>query len=71
MASFQYNERSDKKRSIVEVRWGIFIENLTVLKSGRKYSHTNSYIFAMTLILQDDHLTAGAWAARGPSEFMK
>ena len=27
------------------------------------YSHTNSYNFAMTLITQDDHLTAGAWAA--------
>ena len=43
-----------------------FIENLTVFfipKSGRKYSHTNSYNFAMTLISQDNHLTAGAWAA--------
>ena len=28
----------------------------------RKYSHTNSYLFAMTLISQDDHLTAEAWA---------
>ena len=27
--------------------------------------HTNSYNFAMTFILQDDHLTAGAWAACG------
>ena len=33
--------------------------------SGCKYSHTNSYIFAMTPIMQDDHLTAGAWAAYG------
>ena len=32
-------------------------------KSGRKYSHTNSYNFAMTLISQDDYLTTGAWAA--------
>ena len=31
-------------------------------KSGRKYSHTNSYNSATTLISQDDHLTAGAWA---------
>ena len=31
--------------------------------SGRKYSHTNSYNSAMTVIAQDDHLTAGAWAA--------
>ena len=36
-------------------------------KSGREYSHTNSYIFAMTLILQYDHLTAGAWAACDPA----
>ena len=30
-------------------------------RSGRKYSHTNSYNFATTLISQDDHLTAGSW----------
>ena len=45
-----------------------FIENLTIfllIKKGHKYSHTNSYIFAMTLITQDDHLTAGVWAACG------
>ena len=29
---------------------------------GLKYSYTNSYILAMTLMSQDDHLTAGAWA---------
>ena len=34
-------------------------------KSGREYSNTNSYNFAMTLISKDDHLTAGAWAAYG------
>ena len=41
----------------------MFIENLTVFfipESGRKYSNTNSYNFAMTPISQDDHLTAGA-----------
>ena len=68
MGSFQHSKRSDSKRCTVEVRWDIFIENLTVFfipKSGRKYSHTNSYNFAMTLISQDDHLTAGAWAACG------
>ena len=37
---------------------------LFILKSGRKYSHTNSYYLAMTPISQDDYLTAGAWAAR-------
>ena len=31
--------------------------------SGRKYAHTNSYNSAMTVIAQDDHLTAGAWVA--------
>ena len=48
------------------IRRGIFIEDLTyffIPYSGRKYSHTNSYNFAMTVILQDDHLTAEAWAA--------
>ena len=29
----------------------------------RKYAHTNSYNSAMTVIAQDDHVTAGAWAA--------
>ena len=33
--------------------------------SGRKYSHINSYISVMTVIVQDDLLTAGAWAACG------
>ena len=28
---------------------------------------TFSYIFALTCITKDDHLTAGAWAACGPS----
>ena len=50
----------------MEVRLGIFINNLTVFlppQTDRKYSHTNSYNFAMTAITQDDHHTAGAWAA--------
>ena len=42
----------------VEVRWGIFIQ-------------TNSYNSAMTVIVQDDHLTAGAWAAGGYSNVFK
>ena len=43
---------------------GIFIETvLFIPKSGHKYSHTNSYIFSMSLVMQDDHLTAGASAA--------
>ena len=31
-------------------------------KSGRKYSHANSYIFSLILATQYDHLTAWAWA---------
>ena len=45
-----------------------FFENLTyffIPWSGRKYSHTNSNNSAMTVIAQDDHLTAGVWAACG------
>ena len=38
-------------------------------EGGRKYAHTNSYNSAMTVIAQDDHLTAGAWAACGESCF--
>ena len=34
-----------------------------LLMNGRKYSHTISFIFAMTLIKQEDHLTAGACVA--------
>ena len=30
MGSFEHSKRSDSKRCTVEVRWGIFIENLTV-----------------------------------------
>ena len=32
-------------------------------KRGHRYSHTNSYNFAMTLISQGDDITAEAWAA--------
>ena len=40
MGFFRQSKRSDSKRGIVEVKEGIFIENLTVFfipKSGRKY----------------------------------
>ena len=65
MSSFQHSKRSDNKQCIVEVKGGIFIEFFFffIPKSGRKYSHTNSYNFAMTPSSQDDYLTAGAWAA--------
>ena len=48
----------------MEVRWEFFFP-----KSGRKYSHANSYNFSKALISQDDYLTAGAWAACGISEW--
>ena len=74
MISFQHSKRSDGKRFIVEVRWGIFIENLIVFffipEGARKYSQTNSYNFAMTFISQHDHLTAGARAACGLTNWM-
>ena len=41
------------------------IEKLTVVllpKSGRRYFHTNYYIFTIKLIRQDDCHAAGAWA---------
>ena len=66
MGSFHQSKRSDNKRYTVEVRWGIFFENLTyffIPQSGRKYAHTNSNNSALTVIAQDDHLAAGAWAA--------
>ena len=66
MGSFRHSKRSVSKRCTAEVKCGIFIENLTVFfipKSGLKYSHSNSYNHAMTLISQDDHLAARAWAA--------
>ena len=40
-------------------------------ESGRKYSNTNSYNFAMTPISQDDHLTAGAWTACGYTRYIQ
>ena len=48
----------------------MFIESLSYfvipkscLPIQKRYSHSNSHMFAMTLIAQDVHLTAGAWAA--------
>ena len=43
----------------------VFLSFIFNISSGRKHSHTNSHVFVMTLITQDDHLTAGAWAACG------
>ena len=66
MRPFHQSKRPDNKRYAVEVRRGIFFENLTyyfISQGGRKYAHTNSYNSAMTVIAQDDHLTAAAWAA--------
>ena len=66
MGSFHQRKRPDNKWYAMEVRWGIFIENLSyflIPSSVRKNSHSNSYSSAMTVNAQDDHLTAGAWAA--------
>ena len=67
MASLRESRRPENKQCTA---FSIFSENLTVFssfipKSGRKYSHTNSHIFAMIFIMQEDHLTAGARAASG------
>ena len=60
MGSFHQSKRSDNKWYAVEVRWVIFIYNLTYC------IYKNSYNSAITVIVQDDHLTAGAWAACAP-----
>ena len=70
MGSFYDSKQSDNKWYAAQVRWGIFIESLTYFLlrlSSRKYTYPNSYNSAMTSIAQDDHLTAGAWAACGRS----
>ena len=61
MGSFQHSELSDNKRCTVKVTWGVFIENLTVILLLRAVVN----ILVQTLISQDDHLTAGAWATCG------
>ena len=70
MASLLESKRSQNKQCTVKVRSGIFIESLSYfvipkscLPIQKRYSHSNSHMFAMTLIAQDVHLTAGAWAA--------
>ena len=59
MGPFQYSKRPGNKRCTVEVRRGIFIENLTVfLFLGAVVNipiQTHTYNFAMILISQDDH----------------
>ena len=54
---------SDALRKYREVFFMKIWLNFFISKSGCKYSYTNYYIFAITLVTQDDHLTAGAWAA--------
>ena len=51
--SFQHSKRSDNKWCTVEVRWSIFMRiwlYFYIPKRSCKYSHTNPYNFAMTLI---------------------
>ena len=50
--------QKDNRQYTLEARYVIIIKNFPVFvppKSDRKYSHTNSYIFAVTAITQDDH----------------
>ena len=50
--------QTDNRQYTLEARYVIFIKNFTVFvrpKPGRKYSHTNSHICAVTAITQDDH----------------
>ena len=49
-------------------RFPTYIRKAFLMYSGRKYFYTNSYNSAMTVIAQDDHLTAGARAAYDPRE---
>ena len=74
MGSFHQSKRSDNKWYTVEVRWGFFFLRiwriLFIPEGGRKYAHKNSYNSAMTVIAQDDHVTAGAWAAYGLSAIL-
>ena len=62
-------KRSDNNWYTVEVRWGIFIENMTVFFLFLR-AVVNIPVQTLDLIispwlpiLQDDHLTAGPWAA--------
>ena len=61
MGSFHHSKCSDNKQCTGSKARNSFI----ISKSGRKYSHINYYNFTMTLILQDDPITAGAWMACG------
>ena len=62
MGSFQRSKRSDKKQRTVEVRWGIFCENFTFFFLRAVVNiPIQTHNFAMTVLSQDDHLTAGAW----------
>ena len=69
MRPFHQRKRSDNKRYAVVVRWGIFFLRIwriiIFLRAAVNIPHTNSYNSAMTVIAQDDHLTAGAWATCG------
>ena len=50
--------QTDNRNDTVEAKYVIFIKNFPVFvppKTDRKYSHTNSYICAVTAIMQDDH----------------
>ena len=63
---FLFNIVSGQMASDSLSKWGeVFLLRIWLFfipEGARKYSQTNSYNFAITLISQHDHLTAGAWA---------
>ena len=67
MASFQHNKWSDNKQCTIDVWWGIFIENMLYFYFLGAVINIpmQTHNFTMTPILQDNHLTAGAWVACG------
>ena len=66
MMELRPKKTKDNKRCTLEVRRGIFMENLTVFFLFlRAVVNTDSNNFVMALIWRDDHLTAGAWATCG------
>ena len=58
MASNQQQKQTDNKQYTQKQSISFFLRSFPVFlppKPDRKYSHTNSYIYAVTTITQDDH----------------
>ena len=64
MRSFYQSKRSDNKQYAVEVRWSVFFRRIFLfLRAVVNIPIQTLIITTMTVIAQDDHLTAGAWTA--------